>query len=312
MALSSEPRLDVGQESASAFLDGLVAHGLITPADVLGLYGRGPVFEDVVARLDALILREAPRQRLESLNFPPVIDRRIIERAAYMDSFPTLCGVVHSFSGSEAEARRLSQRIQGGEPWGDALGMSDVVLNPAACYPLYPACTGRLPSGGRHVTMWAWVYRHEPSIEPTRLRSFRVREFVRLGKPEEVIAWRDQWAQRGLELLTSLELPAALEVAADPFFGRGGRMLAAGQIEQRLKFEVLIPVVSGAQPTACCSFNYHQDKFGAAFEIRTSDDEVAHSACLGFGMERVTLALFRTHGFDPAGWPSAVRSRLWP
>jgi seryl-tRNA synthetase len=159
--------------------------------------------------------------------------------------------------------------------------------------------------------MWAWVYRHEPSLEPTRMRSFRVREFVRIGTPEEAVTWRDLWLARGVALLTSLGLPARADVAADPFFGRGGKMLAAGQIDQRLKFEVLVPVISEDQPTAVCSFNYHQDKFGLAFDIRSADGAVAHSACLGFGMERVTMALFKTHGFDPRAWPSDVRARLW-
>ncbi len=200
----------------------------------------------------------------------------------------------------------------GGEPWGDALAMTDVVLNPAACYPLYPTCAGTLPAAGRHVTMLAWVYRHEPSPEPTRMRAFRVREFVRLGDPDTVVAWRDEWLARGLALLQSLQLAARAEVAADPFFGRGGRLLAAGQREQRLKFEVVVPVISEEHPTACCSFNYHQDKFGSVFDIRLADGAVAHSACLGFGLERLTMALFHTHGFDPATWPVAVRALLWP
>jgi hypothetical protein len=38
---------------------------------------------------------------------------------------------------------------------------------------------------------------------------------------------------------------------------------------------------------------------------------VAQTACLGFGMERVVMALFRTHGFVPAEWPKAVRDKLW-
>jgi hypothetical protein len=28
-------------------------------------------------------------------------------------------------------------------------------------------------------------------------------------------------------------------------------------------------------------------------------------------MERIALALFKHHGFDPAGWPDAVRQVLW-
>jgi hypothetical protein len=38
---------------------------------------------------------------------------------------------------------------------------------------------------------------------------------------------------------------------------------------------------------------------------------VAHTACVGFGEERIVLALLRTHGFDPERWPVEVRKRLW-
>jgi seryl-tRNA synthetase len=101
-------------------------------------------------------------------------------------------------------------------------------------------------------------------------------------------------------------------VASDPFFGRGGKMMAATQKEQRLKFEVLVPVISAENPTAVCSFNFHQEHFGHTFDIRTPDGDIANTACLGFGLERIVMALFKTHGFDPERWPNDVRKRLWP
>jgi len=230
----------------------------------------------------------------------------------YLDSFPHLCGAVYSFFGKEADARDLSQKIHDGQPWGDKLGLTDVVLNPAACYPVYPTMTGTVPKGGRLITMLNWVYRHEPSPEPTRMQSFRVREFVRIGTPDEVVEWRDMWLQRGLTLLKSLGLPAYDEVASDPFFGRSGKMLAVSQKEQRLKFEVVVPVISKENPTAVCSFNFHQEHFGHTFDIKTFDDKTANSACLGFGLERIVMALFKTHGFEVDTWPAEVRARLWP
>jgi hypothetical protein len=36
----------------------------------------------------------------------------------------------------------------------------------------------------------------------------------------------------------------------------------------------------------------------------------AHTACLGFGLERIALALFRTHGIERAQWPAAVEEAL--
>ena len=78
-----------------------------------------------------------------------------------------------------------------------------------------------------------------------------------------------------------------------------------------LKFELLIPIESEDKPTACLSFNYHTDHFGLLWGIKSSDMSVAHTACVGFGLERIAVALLKHHGFDPAQWPSAVRDTLW-
>jgi seryl-tRNA synthetase len=297
---------------SQAFYEGLVRHGLIVPVGVPGAFGRGAVFEDVLERFNALVSQLARDDHAEVFTFPPVISRNVLEKVKYLDSFPHLCGAVYSFFGKEAQAKALAARVNEGKPWGDLLGITDLVMNPAACYPVYPSFSGTLPEGGRLVTMLNWVYRHEPSTQPTRMQSFRVREFVRAGTPQQVLQWRDLWLQRGLALLTSLGLPARSEIAADPFFGRGGKLLAVNQKEQQLKFEVLVPVVSAQEPTALCSFNFHQEHFGATFGIRTADGHTASTACLGFGLERIVMALFKTHGFDLSEWPAEVRRRLWP
>lgn len=298
--------------SADSFYKGLVEHGLIVPTRVPGTFGRNAVFEDVLARFDGLIGQLAKNDGAELYVFPPAIDRTIIEKTGYLDSFPNLAGTVFSFFGNEREAKGITAKVGAGEPWADTQGMTEVCLNPAACYPIYPTMTGSLPEKGRLITMFQWVFRHEPSMEPTRMQNFRVREFVRAGNPDDVVAWRDMWLKRGTELLESLGLPAKADVAADPFFGRSGKMLANNQIDQKLKFEVLIPVVSKEKPTACCSFNYHMEKFGEIYGIKNADGSVAHTACLGFGLERCVMALFKTHGFVPSEWPEAVRKRMWP
>ena len=295
-----------------AFHDGLVAHGLIIPTEVKGGWGRSAVFEDILERFDALVMRGAAADGAEAFTFPPIVARTMIERLGYLDNFPQLIGSVHSFFGADALAREISQKVQDGERWEQHLDITEVMLLPAACYPVYPMFSGLLREGGRLVTTKNWCYRHEPSDEPTRLQSFRMREFIRAGAPAVVEAWRDGWLERGLALLQGLGLPAASDVANDPFFGRAGRMMATSQREQRLKFEIMVPVISASQPTAICSFNWHQEHFTGTFGIRSADGAVAHTACLGFGLERVTLALIKTHGFDPAAWPAKVRAQLWP
>ena len=156
----------------------------------------------------------------------------------------------------------------------------------------------------------AYVFRREPSEDPARLQMFHQREIVRLGEPHIVQAWRDAWRERALELLGGIGLEVELDLASDPFFGRSGRMLTASQRQQELKFEVLTPI-AGPEPTAVASFNYHQDHFASVYGLRCADGEPAHTACLGFGLERITIALLATHGFDIHAWPAEVGERLW-
>jgi hypothetical protein len=88
-------------------------------------------------------------------------------------------------------------------------------------------------------------------------------------------------------------------------------MLAANQREEALKMEVVTPVCSTERPTAIMSANCARDHFGAPFGILDSEGRTAHSACVAFGVDRVTLALLKTHGLDTALWPSSVRAQLW-
>jgi seryl-tRNA synthetase len=304
--------MDANYDSKS-FYDGMVEHGLIIPTDVLGTFGRGKLFEEIVTRFNELVNRLAKDDGAEVYFFPPVMDKKIMEKVHYLETFPHLCGSIHSFFGNDtAAAKELAECANSGGEWGSLLKQTEVVMSPAACYPVYPTLTGKVPIEGRLITVLNWVFRHEPSLEPTRLQSFRMREFIRVGTPEQVIPWRDMWLQRGLDLMRDLEIPATSDIASDQFFGRGGRMRALSQKDQKLKFEVLVPIISATHPTAVCSFNYHHDHFGTAFEIFTQDGNTAHSACMGFGMERIAMALFKTHGFAPESWPIKVRNLLWP
>jgi seryl-tRNA synthetase len=87
-------------------------------------------------------------------------------------------------------------------------------------------------------------------------------------------------------------------------------MLGKSQREQALKFEVLVPIAS-PEPTAVASFNYHREHFTHLHHIEMEGGGEAHTACLGFGMERCTVALLRKHGLDPKTWPAEVREVLW-
>ncbi len=186
------------------------------------------------------------------------------------------------------------------------------MLCPAVCHPLYPTQGGTLPEGGRRVEVYGYCFRHEPSTDPFRMQAFRQHDYVYLGTPEGARAHRDQWIDRGLEVLAGLGLDVSSVVANDPFFGRPGRMLAANQRIEELKYEIVAPVFASGRPTAISSSNCHLDHFSRPFGIETADGEAAHTSCFGFGVDRITLALMDRHGTDPAAWPAGVRSALWP
>jgi seryl-tRNA synthetase len=296
------------------YLDALIKKGLLVPTGEPGVFGRGYDFERVAMAVDnAVTLLGKDDPNVDVWRFPPLLPRLTFEKSDYMKSFPTLAGVVHSFVGGEREQLKLLSSIEKHEDWSKDFPATGVCLTPAACYPVYPAVAnaGLLPEKGRTVDVLGFVFRHEPSNDPARMQMFRQREHVRIGPAELVQEFRQKWLERGTQLMTKdLQLPGGPDVANDPFFGRGGKILAQNQREQTLKFEILIPITSTEEPTACVSFNYHQDHFGHLFGIKNADGSVAHTACFGFGLERCTLALFKHHGLDLGDWPKPVRERL--
>ncbi|MFB9953482.1 amino acid--[acyl-carrier-protein] ligase [Rhizobium puerariae] len=296
-----------------SFLDRLFDAGLLIETGVDGLYGRSGRFEDIIAAFERLIDKVGGGDGAEAMRFPPGMNREFFETSGYMKSFPQLAGTVHSFCGSELDHMSLLKCMEVGEDWTKGQEATDIVLTPAACYPLYPtvARRGRLPAEGGLFDLQSYCFRHEPSKDPARQQLFRMREYVCMGTEQHVTDFRQRWMDRGVEMMKSVGLDVSIDIANDPFFGRAGKMLANNQRDQNLKFELLIPITSTTKPTACMSFNYHQDAFGQKWGLYLEDGSTAHTACVGFGLERIALALFHTHGLDVKAWPESVRAVLW-
>jgi seryl-tRNA synthetase len=292
------------------FTRSLLAERWLIPSGVPGVFGRGPQYSRVVSGIEAAIDTISAPEGAKKVSFPPLIPRELLRRVGYVDNFPHLCGSVHAFAGKERDHAAFAQSVKNGADWSPHLKPTDLVLLPAACYPLYPMLTGSLPEGGERYDFTGYCFRNEPSEDPARMQYFQVREKVCAGTPEEVRAWRSGWIERGLELLRALGLSVNSNIATDPFFGRGGRLMKATQAEQELKFELLIPIWPEEEPTAVASFNYHQEHFGEAFAILTAGGACAHTACVGFGIDRIAIALLKTHGLNLSSWPAAARGRM--
>ena len=303
--------MQTGTEAQQRFLDELIGAGLLIPSGVPGVYGRNAVFEGVIERFDRYITRQGAHDAPTQVRFPPVMSRADFERSGYLKNMPQLAGTIHSFAGDQAAHAGLIKKLESGEDYSQGQLMTELVLTPAGCYPLYPTLRGNHASAGRVMDVFSYCFRHEPAVDPARMQMFRMREFVRIGDPQTVTRWRADWLDRGTQMMQALGLDVHVALANDPFFGRTGRMLAASQREQELKYELVVPISSSDAPTAVLSFNYHQELFGSLYQIEV-DGRTAHTSCVGFGMERVALALLKTHGLDPDSWPASVRELLSP
>jgi seryl-tRNA synthetase len=284
-----------------------VASALLIPTAAEGVYARTELFEQVVEAVSNFITSYR-EPNTEVLRFPPVMNRRQLEISGYLRSFPHLLGVVSCIHGNELEIRNLVERPD----WVTGLSATELVLAPAACYPVYPiaAARGSLPNDGLLFDVACYCFRREATHELDRLQVFRMREYVCMGTPDQVVDFRSRWMSRAESMARLLCLPYEIAPATDPFFGRLGRIAAVSQLEHCLKFELLTPLQLDARPTACMSFNYHRDHFGTSLGLYTATGATAHTSCVAFGLERLTLALFVAHGVDLQSWPAAVRENL--
>jgi seryl-tRNA synthetase len=314
MTHATDTKTDALRSAQRNFRDELIGAGLLVPMDIEGLFGRGSVFEDIIEGIDTAVRRKGRAvhgDRATVLRFPPVFPRTAFEKTDYIASFPNLTGAISTFTGGDREHRALLADRDAGIPWDGHLRPAETMLVSAACHPCYGTLAPAVPATGELVDIYGYCFRHEPAIDPARMQSFRIHEYVFVGTPAQAVDHRDSWVEHGLEVLQELGLDVDVAGANDPFFGRLGTMLAANQHEEGLKKEFIVRLYDDLNDgTAVSSVNYHTDHFGLTFGLRTPDGAPAHSACIGFGMERIALALLRTHGLEPATWPAHVRAGM--
>src|SRR3954453_13268910 len=188
-----------------------ITSSILQPTPANGVQGRTAPYEDVIAGLTALITRHRP-PGTEVLRFPPVMSRALLEKSGYLKSFPHLLGCVSSLTGTEASIRALVEGRTAGREWIEGLAATDLVLTPAACYPVYPiiAARGDVPRTGVLVDVESYCFRREASSELGRMQAFRMREYVCIGGPDTALGFRESWKTRAEELATQLGVPFSL------------------------------------------------------------------------------------------------------
>ncbi len=180
--------------SAEEFRRELLDAGLLQDGGVAGLYQRSFRYESIVRGLEGYISRAGNVEENRRLHFAPVMPQSTLVTSGYARSFPDLLGVISSFSGSERELPSLIARLAAGEDWTELLATTDVALCSAACHNIYPNFAHQtVPSSGLLFEVQGTCFRHEPSVDPARMQSFRMHEFVYLGTPEGALTHRQSW-----------------------------------------------------------------------------------------------------------------------
>src|SRR5215831_14856834 len=122
----------------------LIGAGILLSMKVDGLYGFSGEFEGVIERFEQLVTRRARELQTEVMRFPAIMSRADYLKMSHIENFPDLLGSVHSFTGDERDHARLLGKRKRGEDWTQELRPTEVMMTPAACYPLYPTATGTL------------------------------------------------------------------------------------------------------------------------------------------------------------------------
>ncbi|MEV6596756.1 hypothetical protein AB0M36_07800 [Actinoplanes sp. NPDC051346] len=247
--------------------------------------------------------------------YPTLLSARVLDTACYPATFPQFLMFVtrlhedldtyREFQASYKERGQLDASFL------EYCRNLDYCLPPAMCYHAFDHHRDRvLPRGEMQVvTLQGRSFRHESRYATTleRLWDFTMREIVFLGERGDVLDARDKFMQLLFGLTDEWGLDGYCEPANDPFFAGGDPASRAwSQRLLELKYELRLRLAAG-RDVAVGSFNFHDDFFGKAFNIRHADASAVVSGCTAFGLERFVYALLCQHGTDPDRWPAAVR-----
>ena len=260
---------------------------------------------------DAIVRRFAPVFRPREEAYPNFIPLGSLWRANHLSGFPEhlhlathLQADIDVLDAFAARAREF--RVDAVEPGQTTLAPAQFAANPSTCYHCYALRAGTDIGDNQAVTAVTKCHRFEAinHREPGRLLEFSMREIIFLGTPDFVRETRERSLDLVREIVTEWRLYGDLVAANDPFFSSDFATKATHQHRMAMKYEfkALLPPHA---PLSVLSSNLHGPTFSKAFDIKQSGRPI-NTGCIGFGLERVALAIFAQHGTDPATWPPAL------
>ena len=142
---------------------------------------------------------------------------------------------------------------------------------------------------------------------------FGLREVIFLGSPDFVRRTRKDCLDLIKNMATDWEIGGVLQTENDPFFTSDFDIKAEHQRKMKMKYEYRAFLENDdAEGLAIMSSNLHGLTFSKTFNIKGEDWPV-HSGCIGFGLERMLIAIISQHGSRPEFWPNKLRKEwsIW-
>ena len=281
-----------------------------------GAYVYSGIFLDVFNYFSAKIASYGKEtfRGIKSFEAPVLQSITEYEKGGYFESFPHHIMFQSSLKSDIENINEYSKLDSKEKEIVKYLQSPSNILRHAACVPVYPMLQDMKIDSPEPVSIMVSgrCFRNEGKnvFELARLNEFNMKEFVFIGEQEQVnehvkkakALW-DYW----IELF---ELNGLIATANDSFFANNYKKLKVFQIIGDSKQELKLLLPSSQKLCAVSSANYHRTHFTKSYNIK-SDNVYAHTACVAFGIERLTYSLLSQKGICPEKWDSATLKEIY-
>lgn len=232
------------------------------------------------------------------LKVPSMISSEVVDQAGY---FETGCQHISFVSPISNESDKFEKFLPAWKESGNKNSIHKFlkepkdVLTPALCLHCYPLMENQVISPNQIVsfTIHGSCFRDESGNlnNEERLNEFTMREAVFIGDPEILKTIRVKLEKFTILLGSWFGFKFRLEAANDIFFDENARLQLFSQLASSSKIEFSVYSSTINKYMASGSINSHQNHFSKRFAIKDSELNYSSSMCIGFGFNRLVLAL---------------------
>lgn len=275
-----------------------------------GAYSFSGIILKLFKELDRQILKLACDMGADEELLPQIISLDTMKQAGYLEYFPQHVIFCSHLEGNSRTHNDFLKNFREKSSITSDLKHHNC-LSPTVCYPFFQSRMKEVVSDQKPtiVTAMSSCFRHEGTLvkDLSRLQEFRMREIMAVGSQECVKSLLEKFLDIQKFVLDFCEIEGRIQTANDPFFIDGHEKKRIFQLSLDLKYETSVSIKNGRENIAVGSVNYHQDLIGRKFNISDSTGQVAHSACLGVGLDRLCFAFLDRHGLDQKKWPKQLK-----